>query len=77
MGDNGERECYLDYLLVEVRVVHVEDGSLDMPGGRKPIDLYQDVVGPALVQHIQLFLLLFNTLQEEKWSSHNKCTTDI
>ncbi len=52
MGDNGERECYLDYLLVEVRVVHVEDGSLDMPGGRKPIDLYQDVVGPALVQHI-------------------------
>ena len=44
------RMCtHLHHLLGKVSVVHVEDGCLDVTGGRKAADLNENVVGPPLV----------------------------
>ena len=40
---------HLHNLFGEVRVVHVEDGGLDVSRCWESLDLNQDVVGPALV----------------------------
>jgi len=40
---------HLHHLLGKVSVVHVEDGCLDVTGGRKAADLNENVVGPPLV----------------------------
>ena len=40
---------HLHNLFGEVRVVHVEDGGLDVSRRWETLDLNQDVVGPALV----------------------------
>ena len=49
---------YLDDLLGEVRVVHAENGRLDVPRCRETLDLNLNVVGSSLVQDSQHFLLL-------------------
>ena len=44
-------EQLLHHLPGEVGVVHAEDGRLDVPHGWEPLDLDENVVGSALVQH--------------------------
>ena len=51
-------EQLLHHLASEVGVVHADDGRLDVPGGRKPLDLDEDVVGSPLVQNCQCLALL-------------------
>jgi hypothetical protein len=54
----GSIGAYLDNLFVEVRVVHVENGCFDVPGSWETLDLNENVVGSALIQNSQDFILL-------------------
>ena len=43
-------------------MVHAEDGCLDVPGSREPLDLNQDIVGPPLVKYSHWLVLVTRRL---------------
>ena len=57
------QNTYLHYFLVEVRVVHVKDGCLDVPSCRETLDLDEDIVCPALIQHSDELAMFYVDLQ--------------